>query len=820
MLISRTIVAFLAASGLAAAQVPLSGSVYDGHGGPLLTGTVYHITNTVTVPADSTLTVQPGAIVKAWHEYVLVDGTLAVSASQAQPAVFTSLFDDGAGGDTNGDGGATQPAPGDWYGIQLRTGSVTSLDHALLRYHGYGGWSGLYIGSSSLALTATASTFADGGLAGIDLNGNRPTLAVTGCDFTGNAGYAVRSAPIDAVPGFLANTASGNGTDAIDVSNASPVAEASISGDNCLGGALVLNDTGIVPAGVTLTLRDGAVVKSWHRYVVVDGTLILDGTPALPVVFTSLLDDSVAGDTNKDGSASLPAPGDWYGFNPRAGSVTSLDNAVLRYHGYGGWSGLHITSSSLAVTATASAFNDGSVAGIDLNGYRPTLDVTGCAFTGNVGYAVRGVPIDSVPGFSGNTASGNGTDAIDVANVSPVADAIIGADNCLGGALVLNDSGIIPAGVTITLEPGVVIKSWHRYLIVDGTLRVLGSVLQPVVLTSLRDDSIGGDTKGDAGATMPAPGDWYGLSVRAASVGSRLENLLVRYAGYGGWAGLDSASGSLTASHVRIERADVVGLLLYDAGELVDVAVWASGSTGVYLISGDAVLRHLTSAANGAYGVYAFEGFAGSVESSVAWGNATTDWFIAPAGVVSYSDGLGVPAGLGNFAYDPLFRDVAAGDLRMQYGSPCIDNGDPDEVASGLDMAGFPRLMDGNLNLEKRRDMGAYEYDNLELALSANAVPGGMLDITTTDFAGFADCWLFVGTGMAETEAWRFGTLFVDPFLPWVVLFWPTIPATIPVEVPLDIPVGSTFVMQLGARLTAAPGTPGNLSNPVILTIE
>ena len=81
-----------------------------------------------------------------------------------------------------------------------------------------------------------------------------------------------------------------------------------------------------------------------------------------------------------------------------------------------------------------------------------------------------------------------------------------------------------------------------------------------------------------------------------------------------------------------------------------------------------------------------------------------------------------VSPGPGNLNADPLFVDLAGGDLSLTKNSPAIDQGDNGFAPSGPDLAGGQRIVDGDEDGHADVDMGALEFSRATTISSLKAV--------------------------------------------------------------------------------------------------
>lgn len=372
-----------------------------------------------------------------------------------------------------------------------------------------------------------------------------------------------------------------------------------------------------IPTGVTLTLQAGATVKlggSCGGYaggcgIRVDGTLIAQGSQAQPVIFTSLADDSAAGDTNGNGPSN-GAPGDWYGLYLAPGSRAALDHTSFRYGGddYAfngalyGWSRSQIDVQDAELSLTHSEVISGAANGIYLDGAGLTpviqnvwvADHTNPADKYSLDYALYQSTINMQPTYSNLSFSGNSRNEVTVGSFSdPMTE-----DVTLGGTNYGFTCGYtlcqltVPNGKTLTVQPDTLLDFGPSFGIAiadGGSLIAQGTQAQPVTFTSTR-------------AAAGAPNQhWMGLWAQPGSQ-LRLDHCDISYASDGnyGMGGLEIETNDAQVKNCHIHHNAGDGVYLHSLAastihpEFTDVAVTDNGRTGLNLQAGHASSLSIT----------------------------------------------------------------------------------------------------------------------------------------------------------------------------------------------------------------------------------
>jgi len=95
-------------------------------------------------------------------------------------------------------------------------------------------------------------------------------------------------------------------------------------------------------------------------------------------------------------------------------------------------------------------------------------------------------------------------------------------------------ANFVNVNAALTIEAGTIIKlDAQKGLLTagSGSITAAGTADLPVIFTSSKDDSYGGDTNGDGNATVAQKGDWFDIAF--ASPGNSLDHCKILYAGSG-----------------------------------------------------------------------------------------------------------------------------------------------------------------------------------------------------------------------------------------------------------------------------------------------
>ncbi len=273
---------------------------------------------------NNTLTIEPGTIVKFHPDGKDLtlggQGTIIAVGTADKPIIFTSYKDDDHGGDTNGDGSATQPLSKDWGEINTNGHNGSRFEFCHFYYGGNSTWGATLtiedgIGTVKHCVFAYNAGTASHLTGALNMYNAHAGSVVENCTFYGNQCplsisevMNIDNTNVFHNPDNPSETNKYNGIyvySADGISTAITWAETEVP--------FVIDDVDFwINENGTLTLGNDVVIKFTTDSRVVLAGSISNGTGP-GVYFTSYKDDSKKGDTNADGNSTSPANGDWEG---------------------------------------------------------------------------------------------------------------------------------------------------------------------------------------------------------------------------------------------------------------------------------------------------------------------------------------------------------------------------------------------------------------------------------------------------------------------------------------------------------------------------
>ncbi|NJL59891.1 MAG: PKD domain-containing protein [Desulfobacteraceae bacterium] len=245
-------------------------------------GGTYVITGVITVAEGASLTIEPGVTVKfGISSYLYVYGSLTARGTNGNQILFTSA--------------SANPKTDRWGGISFYKDSKGVMDYCVVEY---GGYYGIFITGTSPVITN--SVIRNNGYYGIQIYGNSsPTIR--SCTISGNTYPITAQYPFHNVENITFSDNTNNQTQILtDTLLSDAILKKALSPYS-----LIHNLT--IPAGITLTIESGVIVKlPYDSYngpsrLYVYGSLTAKGGSGNQILFTS--------------ASSTPKAGDWGSIN-------------------------------------------------------------------------------------------------------------------------------------------------------------------------------------------------------------------------------------------------------------------------------------------------------------------------------------------------------------------------------------------------------------------------------------------------------------------------------------------------------------------------
>ena len=489
----------------------------------------------------ASLTIDPGVVIKCrdYTSYILANGTLTGIGTETEPIVLTHIADDNFGNprDSQNDGiqSITHSSSGR---IMLYGGTnISKIENWKIHYGGYdqNNWS-VHVSNNNIVKNCEIK------------NSYRGIVFATNAQLLNNSFLNIDYYPVGrhvskGNPVLIGNSVSNVGYIGIVITafgDDSPTLKP-LDFAGFTNVAYIIDANQTIAEGNTVTIEPGVVMKflsggMWdyynHKIITVNGALNAIGLADKKIIFTSVNDDSAAGDTNNNGTATVPGNYDWGGidFNGSASDTKNiLKNCEIRYCGY--YDAWHTVKGALRfadcrVTMDSVKINFSHNNALAIYGNANPV-ITNCQFY-NLGAAPVYMDMFSNPTFSGIKIANTPLIGLelrgqDVKGIVPIRS-FAGYDTIsyiMQETMTVTDQLTIPAG--LTFKGGGV---WNM----RGKIDIQGTALKPVVFTS-GDDDLYGNPKDmqQNGNTVPSNAGAYFNFYDESNDLSTIDHAIFRY---------------------------------------------------------------------------------------------------------------------------------------------------------------------------------------------------------------------------------------------------------------------------------------------------
>ena len=460
----------------------------------------YCLYGQTTVHDTASLVIDPGIVIKCrdYSSYIYANGTLTGIGTETEPIIFTHIADDNFGNprDSQNDGvqGISHSNSGRIF-LYGKT-NTSKIENWKIQYGGYdqNNWS-VYVSNNNVVKNCEIK------------NSYRGIWFATNAQVLNNSFLNIDYYPVGrhvnkGNPVLIGNSVSNVGYIGIaitDFADDSPTLnQMDFAGFTNV--AYIVENMQTIAAGSVLSIDPGVVIKFQDYYggFIVNGAIKAIGKADNKIIFTSVKDDSAAGDSNNNGTANVPAAGNWYGINfsgTASDTENILKNCELRYSGssnyinypddYSKAGVLRINDCHVLMDSIKVNFCSNSAIGIFGNA---NPEITNSQLY-NIGNAPVFMDMFANPSFNG----------IKIANAPRIGLLIRGQEikgtipvrifeghdtitYIMEQNMSVTDQLTIPAGLTFKGP-----AQWH----IRGKLDIQGTAQKPVVFTTQEDDLYG-----------------------------------------------------------------------------------------------------------------------------------------------------------------------------------------------------------------------------------------------------------------------------------------------------------------------------------------